>query len=87
MLPKLIRNAAEMLKKVFSKKTVKPITDFDAKHQKGGGFRGNTFSADTNHLNLCGYGAPFPFFHYIQDMKPASFYGGDNLLLLLNEDP
>ena len=24
--------------KVFSKKTMKPITDFDAKHLKGGGF-------------------------------------------------
>jgi hypothetical protein len=28
---------------VFSKKTVKHITDFDAKHLKGGGFRENTF--------------------------------------------
>ncbi len=32
-------------RKVFSKKTVKPVTDFDAKHLKGGGFRENTFSA------------------------------------------
>jgi len=28
---------------VFSKETVKPFTDFDAKHLKGGGFRENTF--------------------------------------------
>jgi len=31
-----------VFKKVFSKKTVKPITEFDAKHQKRGGFRENT---------------------------------------------
>jgi len=30
---------------VFSKKTVKPIAEFDAKHLKGGGFRENTFQA------------------------------------------
>jgi len=34
----------EQFEKVFLKKTVKPITDFDAKHLKGGGFRENTFS-------------------------------------------
>jgi len=27
---------------------VKPITDFDAKHLKGGGFRGNISSAFSN---------------------------------------
>jgi len=30
-------------RKEYSKKTVKPITDFDAEHLKGGGFRENTF--------------------------------------------
>jgi hypothetical protein len=29
------------LKRIFSEKTVKPITAFDAKHHKGGGFREN----------------------------------------------
>jgi hypothetical protein len=28
--------------RVFSWETVKPITEFDAKHHKGGGFQGNT---------------------------------------------
>jgi hypothetical protein len=32
------------MKEVFSKKTVKPITEFDAKHLKRGGFRENTLA-------------------------------------------
>ena len=31
---------------VFSTKTVKPITDFDAKHLKGGGFKRTHLPAD-----------------------------------------
>jgi len=33
------------LEKVFSEKTVKPITVFNAKHCKNGGFCKNTFSS------------------------------------------
>ena len=36
--------------KVFSKKTVKLITDFDAKHLEGGGFRENTFDVFSTKL-------------------------------------
>jgi hypothetical protein len=40
--------------KAFPKKTVKPITDFNAKRYKGGGFRGNTFLLKTKETVLIG---------------------------------